>query len=729
MEAALEVERQGPRAILDAAAARGQGALDEAAAKALLAEFGIAVPRGARFDAPGDAAQAVAGLTPPLALKALSETPLHKSDLGAVQLGLSDAKAVAEAAADIADRLRAAGERGAGFLVEEMARPGAEIVIGGLIDGQLGPAVMLGAGGIHAEILGDSVFRLCPIDEADAWAMIEVLRIAPILKGARGRMGVDLDAIVAALMALAGPDGFFTRHAGRIAEFDLNPLIVRADGLTAVDARVVLGDPAPRAEAQPAPDFSPLFWPRTVAVAGASSTGNTVGNRYIRLLRDAGFAGAIFPIHPKAGEIEGLTAYPDIASVPEPIDYAFLTVPAGRVASVLEGAGGRLKFAQVMASTDPEAQAGWEAKLVALARREGFRLLGPNCMGTHSPRGRVTFMEGAGSEPGPIGVVCQSGGLGMDMLLRGRRLGLCFSGLATIGNSVDVGPSDLLEHYLADDDTKVIGLYLEDVKDGPRFAQLARRNAGRKPIVVLPGGVTAQGGVAAASHTGAMGGSAKVWAALADQAGLILTETLDGFLDVLQLCQSFAPRPETAANGITFFGNGGGTSVLATDALDRAGLALARPDAAARAAFGEIELPPGASLANPIDLPAGVLKTEDGRVTARILDINRRLVRPHATIIHLNLPVIMGYRHIEGFLPNLMEAVFGTGDGPAEHRVLVIRSDRSEQVDAWRRTFRTEAIRHGVPSFDEMPAAIEALARFRRWETFRADAGGRGPET
>ena len=687
------------------------------------------VPRGARFGVPGDAAQAVAGLTPPFALKALSETPLHKSDLGAVRLGLSDAADVADAAADIAARLTAAGERGAGFLVEEMARPGTEIVIGGLIDGQLGPAVMLGAGGIHAEIMGDAVFRLCPIDAGDARAMIDGLRIAPILKGTRGRAGVDLDAIVAALLALAGPRGMFACHAGRIAEFDLNPLIVRADGLTAVDARVVLGGPAPRAETRPASDFGPLFRPRTVAVAGASSTGTTVGNRYIRLLRDAGFEGAIFPIHPAAGEIEGLAAYPDIASAPEPVDYAFLTVPAERVASVLEGAGGRLKFAQVMASTEPEAQAGWDAALAALARREGIRLLGPNCMGTHSPRGRVTFMEGAGSEPGPIGVVCQSGGLGMDILLRGRQLGLRFSGLATIGNSVDVDPSDLLEHYLADDDTEVIGLYVEDVKDGPRFVRLARRNAGRKPIVVLPGGVTAQGGAAAASHTGAMGGSAKIWAGLADQAGLILTETLDGFLDMLQLCQSLAPSPETAGNGITLFGNGGGTSVLATDALDRAGLALARPDEAARAAFGEIELPPGASLANPIDLPAGVLKTDDGRVTARILDINRRLVRPHATIIHLNLPVIMGYRHIEGFLPNLMEAVFGSGHGPAEHRVLVIRSDRSEEVDAWRRTFRAEAIRHGVPSFDEVPAAVEALARFRRWETARTGADVKGADT
>lgn len=737
MDGVAETERRAIRArvetVLARALARGQAALDEAEAKALVEEAGIAVPKGRRLSGADITPADIVGLEPPFALKALSDSPLHKSDLGAVRLNLSGAPELAGAAAGIAARLEAAGERLTGFLVEEMAAPGVEIVVGGMIDPQLGPAVMLGAGGIHAEILGDATFRLCPIDEADARAMIEELRIAPILRGARGRAGVDLDAIVAALMAIAGPRGLFTRNAGRIAELDLNPLIARPDGLVAVDARLVLDAGAADAAPEPASAgdvleaLRPLFRPRAVAVAGASASGTTAGNRFIRLLRQAGYEGRIFPIHPRAEKIEGLVAYPDLAAMPEPADYAYLTVPAGRVASVLGKAGGRLRFAQVMASAEPERQSAWEAELAALGREQGVRIIGPNCMGTHSPRGRVTFMEGALVEPGAVGIACQSGGLGMDILRRGQELGLRFSGLVTIGNSVDVQPADLLAYYLADPGTRVVGLYLEDVRDGRRFVELVRRNAGRKPVVVLVGGVTGLGRAAAASHTGAMGGSAKTWEALSRQAGVILTKTLDAFLDMLQLCQSLTPRPGSVAGGVTLFGNGGGASVLATDAIDRAGLALARPARAAREAFAAIELPPGASLRNPIDLPASVLKEEDGRIAARILEINRRHVRPHATIIHLNLPVIMGYRHIEGFLPNLLRAVFGAGEEAAEHRVLVLRSDRSEEVDAWRRTFREAAIERRVPTFDEIPQAVDAIARYGRYERYLADAAQSGP--
>jgi acyl-CoA synthetase (NDP forming) len=474
--------------------------------------------------------------------------------------------------------------------------------------------------------------------------------------------------------------------------------------------------------------FRPLFEPRAIAVAGASAKGVSAGNRFIRLLRETGFAGRVFPIHPSADTIEGMTAYRDLAATPEPVDYAYLTVPAERVADVLSKAAGRLGFAQVMASTEPAQQKAWEEDLRALAAQGGFRLIGPNCMGTHSPRGGFTFMEGAITEPGAVGIACQSGGLGMDILRRGQNLGLRFSGLVTIGNSVDLGPSDLLEFHLADPDTRVVGLYIEDVKDGQRFQQLLRRNRGRKPVVLLVGGITGLGRAAAASHTGALGGSAQAWKALARQCGAVLTESLDGFLDMLQLCLWLTPRPEAATAGVTLFGNGGGASVLATDALDRAGFRLAAPTAAAQQEFARIDLPPGASLANPIDLPASVLKQEDGRVTARILDINNRCIAPYATIVHLNLPVIMGYRHIPDFLPNLMDAVFGSGG--AAHRILVLRSDRSDEVDAWRRTFRAAAAQRGVPSFDEVPQAIQALAAFRDYEEIlvrRQDSGTGSP--
>lgn len=709
--------------MLNAAVRRGEAALDEASAKALLSAAGINVPRGVRLATCEVDEAVLSELRPPFVLKALSSVPLHKSDIGAVQLNLADAQAVSSAARNMAQRLEETGETPSGFLVEEMESPGIEIVIGGLIDPQLGPAIMLGAGGIYAEILKDISFRLCPITRGDALRMIEELHIAPVLKGARGKAGVDLEAIVSTVLALGGEDGLFSRYAGQISEFDINPLIARADGLTAVDARIVLGKAKTPKTVIRDPDFSRLFRPAAIAVAGASATGTSAGNRFIRLLKATGYPGHIYPIHPKAHQIEGIPAFPDLSAMPTPADYAYLTVPAQKVVEVLRTAKGRLGFAQVMASADPAAQSQWESELVAISKEQQVRIIGPNCMGTHSPQGRFTFIEGVLVEPGAVGVACQSGGLGMDILRRGQELGLRFSGLVTIGNSIDVGPSDLVKHYLDDPSTRVIGLYVEDLRGGDRFVDLVRQNEGRKPIVVLVGGVTGLGRAAAASHTGAMGGSSDMWQALSRQTGVIVTDTLDRFLEQLLLCQTLTPRPETVAQGITLFGNGGGASVLGSDAVDRAGLKLARPTKAAQTALEQLALPPGASLKNPIDLPASVLKEEEGRIAARILDVNRREVKPHATIIHLNLPVIMGYRHVDNFLPNLLNAVFGSESQSTEHRLLVLRSDRSEEVDAWRRAFRAEAIHRGVPTFDEVSDAVEALARFRDYELFLTDRG------
>lgn len=224
--------------ILDRAGAAA--ALDEFSAKALLRSLGIATPAGVRVGVDADVGAAIAGLRPPYVLKALSDEALHKSDIGAVRLGLPDVAAVASACAEIAATMASAGHRLAGFLVEEMASPGVEVVIGGVTDPQLGPMVMLGAGGIYAEVFGDVSFRLCPIDARDAREMIDDLRIAAILKGARGRPPVDLAAIEQALLALGGEDGFFLRHADRVSEFDINPLFASPDGVTAVDARFVL---------------------------------------------------------------------------------------------------------------------------------------------------------------------------------------------------------------------------------------------------------------------------------------------------------------------------------------------------------------------------------------------------------------------------------------------------------------------------------------------------------
>lgn len=220
------------------ARAAGRSALDEPAAKRALAAYGLAVPRGVAV-APGQKSS-LDGLRGPFAAKLISPDASHKSDVGGVRLGLADAAAAMGAVREMEILARDKNLRLEGVLVEEMAPAGVELVIGGVIDPRFGPVLMLGLGGVFVEIFGDTAFRVCPIDRRDAEEMIDELRGAPLLRGARGRKPVDEKRVVEALLAVGGEGGLLAELEDEIAELDINPLMVSAQAAVACDARIVL---------------------------------------------------------------------------------------------------------------------------------------------------------------------------------------------------------------------------------------------------------------------------------------------------------------------------------------------------------------------------------------------------------------------------------------------------------------------------------------------------------
>lgn len=222
------------------ALAAGAGSLDEAAGKDILASYGIAVPRNRTVSDAAGLREAAAALTPPFALKIVSATILHKSDVGGVRLGLRDADEAVAAQEAMAAALADRGLAADAWLLEEMVPPGVELVVGGLNDPQFGPMVMAGLGGIFIEVMKDVAFRICPITRRDAAEMLEELQGAPLLRGARGRPPVDMAAVVDALMRIGGPDGLLMHHAGALSELDINPLIATPQGAFAADARFIL---------------------------------------------------------------------------------------------------------------------------------------------------------------------------------------------------------------------------------------------------------------------------------------------------------------------------------------------------------------------------------------------------------------------------------------------------------------------------------------------------------
>ena len=229
-----------PEESIRAARAAGRSSLDELTGKRLLSQFGIAVPSSVVVGPRELAAPKIAGLKAPFVLKVMSPDILHKSDAGGVRVRLRDAGEVDAAIRAMRETPAIANARLDGFLVEEMAPPGEELVVGGLRDPQFGPLVMVGLGGIFVEVLKDVAFRICPIERIDAIEMVAELKAAALLDGVRGRAAVSREAMIDVLLRVGGTDGLLMRLQDEIAEADLNPVIVSERGAMAVDARFIL---------------------------------------------------------------------------------------------------------------------------------------------------------------------------------------------------------------------------------------------------------------------------------------------------------------------------------------------------------------------------------------------------------------------------------------------------------------------------------------------------------
>ncbi|WP_067828963.1 acetate--CoA ligase family protein [Actinomadura kijaniata] len=686
--------------------------LPEHAVKAWIAGFGVAVPRGATATAHAELEAAAAGLAPPLVVKAYGPGLLHKSDAGAVRLGLGSAAAAAAAAAEMLDSLAARGIVPDGFLVEEQAPAGVEVIVGAVRDPAFGPVLLVGLGGVFTEVLRDTALRLAPITEADAWAMLEELRGAALLDGLRGRPPVDRGALVKVLLAVSD---MVTALGDGFTEFELNPVICGPDGAVAVDARLVgatgLEPPAPVPSA-PAPvtDFTPLFAPRGVAVVGASTKKPNFGNMFLGFYRAAGFPGRLVAVHPTAPEIDGVPCVPSLAEVGPDVDYALVAVPAERCAGVVREARG-IPFVQVMSGGFREmGHPELEADLLDAARSAGVRLLGPNCMGVYSPAGGQTFIGGTPGRPGRVAVVSQSGGLAGEVIKVGERRGLAFSTVATVGNSADVTPAELVRHLAADPGTSAIGLYLEDPRDGRGLYEALR--AVDKPVVALVGGRSGQGRKAAASHTGGMISDARVWSALAAQAGISLVTSQDDLIGVLDLFDLHGGRPAPGTGDVLVIGPSGGASVLAADAFDDAGLELAPLPDAAREALRAMGLGAGSSLANPLEIPVGP-RGDPGLVRNAVTAILAE--RPFADVVaHVN---VQSFFTFGDSADPLLAYARSVGElqrsRPGTRVTLVVRNAECAPPgveDAVRETAR-EA---GVPVYRGMEAAAVAVAAAKR---------------
>lgn len=347
--------------------------------------------------------------------------------------------------------------------------------------------------------------------------------------------------------------------------------------------------------------------PRSVAIFGASGDPAKFGGRVMHFLLKHGYRGRIVPVHPSAKEVLGIPAVAQLSAAGEPVDVCLLALPAAHLSAALEdcgrsGARGAVVITADFAETGADGAAR-QQELVDIARRHGLRIIGPNCLGYINPQLNLALTSSVAlaTEPmprGEIGLACQSGSLMASLISHAQDCGAGFSVAATVGNQADIELCDLLEYFIADPATRAICLYVEGLKDGTRFLELARRaRAAGKPVLAVKAGSSAAGERLTQSHTASLAGSYAVWAAACRDHAVILLDDPEALI----YCADFLIRfGAPARSTIAVISPSGGTVAVTGDRVSAAGLVLAEPGADTCTALGRL-LPPG-RLFNPLDV-------------------------------------------------------------------------------------------------------------------------------
>jgi len=346
-----------------------------------------------------------------------------------------------------------------------------------------------------------------------------------------------------------------------------------------------------------------FFRPRSIAVIGASRDEEKVGHRIFKNLIDSGFQGDLYPINPNADQILGIKCYRSVLDVPSEIDLSVIAVPAKIVPLVAKQCGEKgVKGITVISAGFSETGregARLERSLLGICRKYGMRMQGPNCLGIINTASQMNASFASANPPrGSIAFVSQSGALGSAILNWAIHYKIGFSSFISLGNEADLSAADFLEALGEDDQTRVIGLYIEGVKDGGRFIEVAEELTRKKPVVALKAGTTDVGMRAVSSHTGSLAGSDVAFSAAFRKAGILRVNTLE---ELFNLVVAFEKQSLPKGKRMLIVTNGGGPGILAADACEKRGLDLPLLENPIREELRKT-LPSHASINNPVDV-------------------------------------------------------------------------------------------------------------------------------
>jgi acetyl coenzyme A synthetase (ADP forming)-like protein len=553
--------------------------LSEAEGYGLLKNHGIPVPLFSVITSHQEVHAAADKTGYPLVMKVISPQVIHKSDAGGVITGILSGPE-AETAFDTIVRNVQAYDKTAtisGLIIEQQKEKGLEILIGGRIDPTFGKVITVGMGGTLVELIRDVSIRVLPVVQSDINAMLLELQAYRLIKGFRNEPARDVPSLIeligsVAQLFLSSPD---------IVEFDLNPVLLYEKGACVVDARFyVTDDEAVRNGEMEPPMPTEILNVKSIAVIGATPNPSKVGYSVMRNLLP--FSGSLFPVNPKHPEILGRSVYPTLSSIPGPVDMAVVVVPSHSVPGVVEEAGKKgIPLVVIISSgfkESGETGLALEDRVLTIARQYGIRIVGPNCLGIMLPhQGINTTFDPISPKPGNIAFISQSGAIISTIVDWSLPEEIGFSAVISIGNQLDLTFEDFLLYTAADENTKAVILYIEQIRNGKRFMKISRGVTRKKPVVAIKSGSSRIGQMTAASHTGSLSGSYEVYMAAFWQSGIIPVRSIREAFQTAELLSSEGYPKGTRAIVIS---NAGGFAVLSSDYAEQFGIDM-------------VEFPPG----------------------------------------------------------------------------------------------------------------------------------------
>jgi len=456
-------------------------------------------------------------------------------------------------------------------------------------------------------------------------------------------------------------------------------------------------------------DLNRVFSPRSVAVVGDKKN-----NGYMWLRSLSTFTGKVYSVQIDPKELPGIQKlgvenYSSLLDIPQPIDYVIIAVPRSIAPGIVhdcirKDVGGATLFTSGFAETNTEEGVELERVIAKMAREADFNLIGPNCMGVYNPKiGLRNDANQCCGEGGPVGFIAQSGTHAISFSLVGESNGIKVSKSVSYGNGAVLDSTDFLEYLAADEETRIIGIYIEGVKEGTRFFRCLRETTKRKPVLIWKGGEGEEGARAAASHTASLASPPIIWEALIQQCGAIKVDNLDVMIDVVKALLYIKP-PEGARVGLVAMS--GGQSVVITDAFTRAGLEVPLLSESAYKDFHSFFNPIGGSYLNPLDISWNMTSIEN---LLKILNILSRDENIDSVILELLLlDLALRWEQDPSYFDNLIEAL-ATFKTTCPKSFLVILTPWQMEAEAIKA--RTKLMERGIPSFPSFERGAKALKR------------------